>query len=55
MFAFEPFDFIGWDADKLDEPETGKLTLMEHLADFSELQPQRSAKDSGVNGREYNG
>jgi hypothetical protein len=32
--GFEPFDFIGWDANQLAEPEAGELSLVEHLTDF---------------------
>jgi hypothetical protein len=32
--GFEPFDFIGWDADELAETEAGELAAMEHLTDF---------------------
>jgi hypothetical protein len=31
---FEPFDFIGWDADELAEAKAGQLHLVEHLANF---------------------
>jgi hypothetical protein len=32
--CFEPFYFIGGDADELAEPEAGELAAMEHLADL---------------------